>query len=64
MRTYTNSEVAILINEHIHSARDRQIIYDRLVNGMTHLELSEKYYLSDRQIKRIIKKADVFLCRM
>lgn len=64
MRTYTNSEVANLISEHIHSARDRQIIYDRLVNGMTILELSEKYYLSDRQIKRIIKKADVFLCRM
>lgn len=58
---YTNSDIAYLIDEHIHSARDRQIIKDRLIDGMTYAELEYKYNLCERQIKRIVKKADTFL---
>lgn len=61
MKEYRNSDILSLINEYIHSERDREIITDRLVNGLTFSELSDKFYLSERQIKRIVKKADSFL---
>lgn len=61
MKMYGNTEITNLINEYIHSERDRQILIDRFVNGLTFSELADKYYLSERQIKRIVKRADVFL---
>ena len=59
----TNSEIDAAISEYIHSARDRAIIHDRLVDGMTFKELEEKYHLCARQISRIVRKADVFLIK-
>ena len=61
MKEYKNSEIIMIIDEYIHSQRDREILKDRYVNGLTFLELSEKYYLSDRQIKRIAKSFAGFL---
>lgn len=60
MMNYTNSEMLHLINEHIHSERDRNILIDRFINGFTFCELEEKYDITDRQVKRIVKKADNF----
>ena len=59
--TYDNNDVIDLVNRYIHSKRDREIIIDRLVDGMMLCELSEKYHLTERQIQRIIKQADKFL---
>ena len=57
-----NSTIIKLIDEYIHSQRDREILKDRFINGLTFSELSGKYYLSERQIKRIVAKADkIFL---
>lgn len=64
MKNYSNSEIEELINEYIHSQRDREILYERFVNGLTFLELSDKFYLSERQIKRIVKKADTILIKL
>lgn len=64
MISYTNSEIIALINEYIHSERDRLILIERFVNGLTFSELSDKFYLSERQIKRIVKKADVILLQL
>ena len=61
---YTNSQISELINEYIHSERDRLILFDRFVNGLTFSELSDKFYLSERQIKRIVKKADNILIKL
>lgn len=61
MIKYTNSQINDLIDEHIHSERDRKILKDRLINGYTYSELAEKHYLSERQIKRIVKKAESVL---
>lgn len=60
-KTYRNTDIAELISEYIHSKRDREIIADRLIDGMMIKELADKYHLTERQIQRIIKKADVFL---
>lgn len=61
---YTNSQIINFINEYIHSERDRNIMIERFVNGLTFSELSDKFYLSERQIKRIVKKADIFLTKL
>lgn len=62
MKDYTNSQIAALIDEYIHSQRDRDILKDRFINGLTFSELSGRYFLSERQIKRIVAKADkIFL---
>jgi hypothetical protein len=58
---YTNSHIKALIMEHLHSSRDRAILYDRLVNGLTFDALSAKFQLSDRQIKTIVYKAEAIL---
>lgn len=55
---YTNSQVKALICEHIHSRRDRRILYARLVDGMTYDQLSEEFHLTPRQIKSIVYKAE------
>lgn len=64
MKLYKNTEIIALINDYIHSKRDREIIIDRLVDGCSIKELSAKYNLTERQIQRIIKKADGFLVHM
>lgn len=60
-KQYLNSEMDKAIDEYIHYDRDRQILKDRFIHGMTFSELSVKYNLSERQIKRISKKADKIL---
>lgn len=56
MKEYLNSEITALINEHIHSKRDRDILIDRLVNGKTFDKLAEDHDMSLRQIQRIVYK--------
>ena len=56
IRDYTNSEVTELIAERIHKARDREILVDRFVNGLTFERLAEVHDLSVRQIKNIVYK--------
>lgn len=55
---YTNSQIKELIVEHIHSQRDRKILYRRLVDGITYERLSEEFSLSVAQVKRIIYKSE------
>jgi AraC-like DNA-binding protein len=55
---YTNSQIKALIVEHIHSQRDRKILYRRLVDGITYERLAEEFQLSVSQIKRIIYKGE------
>lgn len=64
MKEYSNTEITNLINEYIHSDRDRKILRDRFVNGLTFNELEEKYHLSTSQTKRIVKKADTILVHL
>jgi AraC-like DNA-binding protein len=56
MKDYTNSQICALIDEHIHSDRDRQILKRRLIDGCCFEPLAEEFGMSDRQIKRIVYK--------
>ena len=60
---YTNSEIKALIAEHIHSQRDRKLLFRRLVDGITYEKLAEEFELSTAQVKRIIYRSEEILFR-
>ena len=60
---YSNSQMTHIIDEYIHSARDRQILKRRLIDGLCYEHLAEEFQLSDRQIKNIVYKNEMILFR-
>lgn len=54
--TLTNSELAELISEHIHSERDRQIMRMKLIDGLTYEKIAEKVEMSPRYVRSLVKK--------
>lgn len=56
MTEYSNTGITHVINEYIHDKTVRDMLIDRLVDGLTYNELSEKYGYSMRQTQRIIYK--------
>lgn len=63
MREYTNSQMTVLIDEHIHSERDRKILKRRLIDGICYEPLADEFGLTDRQIKSIVYKSTNILIR-
>ena len=61
MIEYTNSGIAHVIDEYVHSARDRAIISDRLINGDPPAEMQAVYDYLHR--KHIDKAAGVSVLR-
>lgn len=57
MKEYTNSQIEQLIDEHIHSQRDRAILKRRLIDGVCYEPLAEEFDMSVRQVKTIVYKA-------
>ena len=63
MMEYTNSQIRALIDEYIHSERDRAILKRRLIDGICYEPLAEEFDISGRQCKNIIYKAQDRLFR-
>ena len=55
---YTNSQIRDLIDEHIHSERDRQILKRRFIDGVCYEPLAEEFFMSRAQIVRIVKRGE------
>ena len=53
---YLNSQVSYLIDEYIHSERDRKILKRRLIDGIFFEPLAEEFNLSVRRVKDIVYK--------
>lgn len=51
---YSNSQVRRIIEDFIHSERDRKILTRRLIDGITFEKLAEEQEMSVRQIKNIV----------
>lgn len=58
MKEYTNSQIASLIDEHIHSERERAILKRRLIDGICYEPLAEEFDLSTQRVKAIVYKAE------
>lgn len=57
----SRTELESLINEYVignNALRDRDILKDRLIDGLTYYQLSDKYNLSLATIKKIINKRE------
>ena len=56
MIEYTNSVVVRVIDEYIHSERDRAIIKRRLIDGRTIEQLAEEFDRSPRAMQRTVAR--------
>lgn len=56
MTEYTNSEISKAIDEYIHNVKYREVLKDRLIDGLTHAEIADKRHFSERQIRNILYK--------
>lgn len=57
---YSRPEIENLIDKYIvgrNAIRNRQILKDKLIDGLTYEQIAEKVDLTDRQVKNIVKKA-------
>lgn len=54
----SNSKIEELINEYIHSERDRKILKRRLIDGICYEPLAEEFDMSVRQMKNIVYRAE------
>lgn len=57
----TNEHIAEVIDSYIHSQRDRNLLKRRYIDGLVYEELSEEFFLSTVQVKRIIYKQSEIL---
>ena len=60
---YSNSQIRDLIDDFIHSERDRAILKRRLIDGICFEPLAEEFQLSVVQVKRIVYKGEKELFR-
>ena len=54
--TYRNSQMRELIEEHVHSERDRYILRRHFIDKITFERLGEELGLSDRWVRKIAKR--------
>ena len=53
---YTNSQIKALIDEYIHSLRNRAIMTARLIDGLTFEQIAELVEMSPRQVRTIVHR--------
>ena len=53
---YKNSDIEKIIDEYIHSQRDRKILKYRFIDGITYEGIADIMDMSTRQIKTIVYK--------
>ena len=58
---YTYSEMSEIIEENMHSQRDRLILRKCFIDGLSHEKISEEINMSNRQVSNIISKYSVML---
>ena len=62
---YTNSQIRALIEEYVHSIRDRELLLLRFIDGLTYEQIANRYqrdhpdnYISVDTVKRAIRKSE------
>ena len=53
----SNSQISDLIDEWIHSERDRKILKRRLIDGICYEPLAEEFDMSVRQMQNIVYRS-------
>lgn len=58
LKQLSNSHINSLIDEWIHSERDRKIMKRRFIDGIIYEKIAEEFDLSVTQVKTVIYKAE------
>ena len=58
---YLNSEMEKVIDEYVHSERDRKLLKRRYIDGIRQEPLAEEFELSIKQIRNIIYKYEMII---
>ena len=58
---YSNTQISKVIDEYIHSERDRKILKRRYIDGICYEKLAEEFDMSTRQIKTIVYRNELTL---
>ena len=59
----TNTEISNVIDEYIHSERDRKIMKRRLIDGICYEPLAWEFDMSTGAIKKIVYKCEKIIFR-
>ena len=60
---YRNSEISRVIDDYIHSARDRRVLKLRFIDGLTYERIAQEMDMSVRQIQNIIYRHEMVVFR-
>lgn len=60
---YQNDQVKAIIDQHIHSERDRDILKRNLCDGIGYEALAEEFKMSRSQIARIVPRGEEIVFR-
>ena len=60
---YRNSEISLVIDDVIHSARDRRVLKLRFIDGLTYEKIAAEMDMSVRQIQNIIYRHEMIVFR-
>lgn len=60
---YSNHRVREVIDEYIHSSRDRALILDNMVDGLSYDELAGKYQIAYESVRDVMRKGKEALDR-
>lgn len=60
---YSNHRVREVIDEYIHSSRDRALILDNMVDGLSYDELAWKYQIAYESVRDVMRKGKEALDR-
>lgn len=58
---YSNFRLREIVEEYIHSERDRQVLIEKYCNKKTIRQLADQFYLSETSIKNIISKGAMII---
>lgn len=63
MKEYSNSQMEHVIDEYVHSKRDRKLLKMCFIDGVTHEQIScdEEIDLTPRQVSRLISKYSIII---
>lgn len=60
---YRNSEISLVIDDVIHSSRDRRVLKLRFIDGLTYEKIAAEMDMSVRQIQNIIYRHEMVVFR-
>lgn len=60
---YANSKIEKIIDEYIHSERDRKLLKRRYIDGICFEPLAEEFGLSTRRVQTIVYKHEMTILK-